>query len=113
MNTGEYFLKKLSVLKKFSIVGDIRGKGLLIGIEFMADKKGKVPFEKEIEISKKISIKAFAKGLIVQPGNGGIDGTLGDHIILVPPFIIKETEIDKTVEILEEVFFEVQESLQI
>jgi len=108
---GDYFLEKLSVLREIPMVGDIRGKGLLMGIEFVADRKTKAPFAREVDISRKVTSKAFEKGLIVQPGFGGIDGTLGDHILLAPPFIIQESEIDKAVEILEVTCKEVETSL--
>jgi len=108
---GNYFLKKLSILKNFPMVGDIRGKGLFIGVEFVADKETKAPFDRKIDIAIRVFQKAFEKGLIVQPGFGGIDGTLGDHILLTPPFIIKESEIDEITEILEETLSEIQKTL--
>jgi adenosylmethionine-8-amino-7-oxononanoate aminotransferase len=100
-NMGLYLLQKLNRLKQIETVGDIRGKGLLVGIEFVSDKGKRTPFEREKHFSKKIGDAAFEMGLICYPGYGGIDGTLGDHIIIAPPLIINESEIDEIVSILE------------
>jgi adenosylmethionine-8-amino-7-oxononanoate aminotransferase len=104
---GQYFLSKLKDLQRFDIIGDIRGKGLLFGIEYVADRKDKRPFTRETKLSEKIGDIAFKKGLIVLPGMGSVDGILGDHILLAPPFIINYSEIDEIVQIIEDVSLEV------
>jgi adenosylmethionine-8-amino-7-oxononanoate aminotransferase len=106
---GDYFLQKLSSLNECPIVGDIRGKGLLAGIEFVMDRESKMPFERQQNVSKRVAEKAFQRRLNILPGFGGIDGILGDHIILTPPFIIREDEADEIVKILHEILQEVQE----
>jgi len=109
---GDYLMKKLSTLMNFPIVGDIRGKGLLIGIEFVADRLSKRPFELALGVAKKVVSAAFKKGLILQPGNGCADGVRGDHILVCPPFTLSEAEADRIVEILAEVLKEVQADIK-
>jgi len=104
---GEYLMKKLAPLADFPVVGQIRGKGLLIGIEFVADRITKEPFEPAVGFAKKVVAAAFKKGLLVQPGSGCADGVRGDHILICPPFTISKTEADQIVEILGEAFREV------
>lgn len=108
---GAYFMEKLSRLNKIDIVGDIRGKGLLIGIEYVKDKKTRTPFERTKKVSEKITDAALKRGLVVLPGTCGVDGTVGDHNLMGPPFIITESEIDKALNILEESILEIQGQL--
>jgi adenosylmethionine-8-amino-7-oxononanoate aminotransferase len=109
---GDYLMKRLSCLMDFSMVGQIRGKGLLIGIEFVADRISKEPFDPALGVARKIVTTAFKKGLLVQPGSGCADGVRGDHILICPPFTINRSEADQIVQILSEVFKEVQESIK-
>ncbi|RLA91039.1 MAG: aspartate aminotransferase family protein [Deltaproteobacteria bacterium] len=99
---GLYFIDKLKTLLDLPIVGDVRGLGLMAGIEFVRDKKSKETFEPALNFSSRFFNIAFEKGLITYPGNGGADGIRGDHILLAPPFIITEEQIDVMVEILRE-----------
>jgi len=108
---GAYLLEKLTALKQFEFVGDVRGKGLLTAVEFVKDKKTRTPFERKVDLARTIAGKAFEKGLIVHPVFGGIDSVLGDCILLSPPFIIQENEINEIVEILKETIQEVQNKL--
>ena len=109
---GNYLMNKLSSLLDYKMVGQIRGKGLLTGIEFVADRATKEPFDLSLEVAKKIVMSSFKKGLLVQPGSGGVDGVRGDHILICPPFTISKTEVDRIVEILGEALNEVQEGLE-
>ena len=77
-------------------IGDIRGRGLFLGIEFTQD--GKTPFPSERRIHAKIKQAAFARGLMVYAMGGTIDGVNGDHILLAPPFIIEDEHIDELVD---------------
>jgi adenosylmethionine-8-amino-7-oxononanoate aminotransferase len=97
---GQYLLDKLQDLNSLDIVGDIRGLGLFAGIEFVTDKTTRTWFDSALKINKQIANQAFIRGLITYPGGGGIDGIHGDHILLAPPFIITEKQIDELVEIL-------------
>ena len=108
---GAYLLDKLQVLYRHEMVGDVRGIGLFAGVEFVRDRKTKEPFPPARKVNALVSNLAFDNGLIVYPGGGGADGVNGDHILIAPPFIITEGEIDKLVSILDEAIGETERSL--
>lgn len=74
-------------------VGDIRGRGLFLGLELVADRATRAPFDPARGLARRIKAEAFARGLICYPMGGTIDGRSGDHVLLAPPFIIGEAEI--------------------
>ncbi len=76
-------------------VGDIRGRGLFRGIEIVADRDTKEPFDPSKSVAANIKKAAFAEGLICYPMSGTIDGRRGDHILLAPPFIIEDDQLDE------------------
>lgn len=76
-------------------VGDIRGRGLFRGIELVEDRDTKAPFDPSRGVAAKIKKAAFAEGLICYPMSGTIDGRRGDHILLAPPFIIADAQLDE------------------
>ena len=69
-------------------VGDIRGRGLFLGVELVADRATKEPLDPTLKVHARIKRAAMARGLICYPGDGTADGARGDHILLAPPFII-------------------------
>lgn len=79
-------------------VGDIRGRGLFQGIELVADRDSKAPFDPSRKIAAKVKKAAFEAGMICYPMSGTIDGQSGDHILLAPPFIISDGQIDELVQ---------------
>ena len=79
-------------------VGDVRGRGLFQGIEIVADRGTKEPFDPQRKIHAKIKHEAMARGLMVYPMGGTVDGTRGDHVLLAPPFIIDGEAVDKIVD---------------
>lgn len=79
-------------------VGDIRGRGLFRGVEFVADRASREPFDPALKFNVKVKREAMARGLLVYPGGGTVDGRRGDHILLAPPFIVTEAQIDTIVE---------------
>jgi adenosylmethionine-8-amino-7-oxononanoate aminotransferase len=83
-------------------VGDIRGTGLLWGLEFVADRETKAPYPASAHISEKITAAALANGLLVYPGSGNVDGSAGDILTLGPPFTITEPQIDELAGLLAE-----------
>ncbi|KAM5352879.1 hypothetical protein ACJ41O_005601 [Fusarium nematophilum] len=85
-------------------VGDIRGRGLFWGIEFVQDKKTKRPFDSKIRFGVKVQETAFQLGLAVYPGTGTADGYVGDHVIVSPPLTITEEEMDVVVELLKQAY---------
>jgi adenosylmethionine-8-amino-7-oxononanoate aminotransferase len=104
---GKYLFERLSRMKELPMVGDIRGKGLLLGIELVNDKERKTPFESSVKMAETVSNLAFKRGLILKSGSGIVDGISGDHITISPPFIIDEDQIEELGEILEKVILEV------
>jgi hypothetical protein len=81
-------------------VGDIRGRGLFRGVELVADRESKEPFDPGRKLHAKIKAAAFEAGLICYPMGGTIDGQRGDHVLLAPPFIIEDGQIDDLVDML-------------
>ena len=79
-------------------IGDIRGRGLFQGIELVEDRETKKPFAPSLSLAKKIKDITFDNGLICYPMAGTRDGINGDHILLAPPFIINELQIEEVVE---------------
>ncbi len=95
--------KKLSNMleSKFSQhpnVGDIRGRGLFQGIEFVEDRETKKPFDPNLKFATKLKMNAFEAGLICYPMSGTRDGKNGDHVLLAPPFIIEDSQMDELIE---------------
>jgi adenosylmethionine-8-amino-7-oxononanoate aminotransferase len=83
-------------------VGDVRGRGLLMAIELVADRETKMPFDSALRVSARIKAEAFERGLLVYPGSGTVDGRQGDHVLLAPPYIVTDAEVDVIVERLGE-----------
>jgi adenosylmethionine-8-amino-7-oxononanoate aminotransferase len=79
-------------------VGDIRGRGLFVGIELVQDRETKLPFAIEDGLAGKIKKTTFEAGLICYPMAGTRDGKFGDHILLAPPFILEDEHIEEIVE---------------
>ncbi|TIR32993.1 MAG: aspartate aminotransferase family protein [Mesorhizobium sp.] len=79
-------------------IGDIRGRGLFMGLELVEDRSTKAPFDPKLKLNAKIKREAMARGLLVYPAGGTIDGVRGDHVLLAPPFIIDAAAIDAVVE---------------
>jgi adenosylmethionine-8-amino-7-oxononanoate aminotransferase len=78
-------------------IGDIRGRGLFRGVELVADRETKAPFDPALKLHARVKALAFEAGLICYPMGGTIDGQRGDHILLAPPFIIEDAQIDELV----------------
>ncbi len=71
-------------------VGDIRGRGLFLGLELVADRATKTPFDPAQKLHARIKSAAFARGLICYPNGGTVDGVRGDHVLLAPPYILED-----------------------
>jgi adenosylmethionine-8-amino-7-oxononanoate aminotransferase len=78
-------------------IGDIRGRGLFLGMEFVQDRETKAAFDPGLAINKQFKKATFEAGLICYPMGGTIDGKQGDHVLLAPPFIIDDNHIDEIV----------------
>jgi len=79
-------------------VGDIRGRGLFLGIEMVADRATKEPFDPGRRLNVAIKREAMDRGLMVYPMGGTIDGRRGDHVLVAPPFIIDRAQIGEIVD---------------
>jgi len=101
---GDYLIKRLEGLKDFPFVGDVRGKGLMTAIEFVKDQKTKEPFPRSAKFTEKVIDLAFENGLVLYPGTGFVDGVNGDMVMVGPPLIIQESQIDEIIEILKKTF---------
>ena len=83
-------------------VGDLRGRGLFRGIELVADRTTKTPFDPALRLHARIKAQAMARGLMVYPMGGTLDGQRGDHVLLAPPFIVTDADLDAIVQLLAE-----------
>ena len=83
-------------------VGDIRGRGLLLALEFVQDRSTKEPFAPERRLHAVLKQKAMERGLMVYPMGGTIDGQRGDHVLLAPPFIATAADLSEIVSRLED-----------
>jgi len=101
---GDYLIKRLEGFKDFPFVGDVRGKGLMTAIEFVKDQKTKEPFPRSAKFTEKVIDLAFENGLVLYPGTGFVDGVNGDMVMVGPPLIIQESQIDEIIEILKKTF---------
>jgi adenosylmethionine-8-amino-7-oxononanoate aminotransferase len=79
-------------------VGDIRGRGLFIGLELVVDRETKAPFDPGEKVHAAIKRAAMAHGLMVYPMGGTVDGRRGDHVLIAPPFIIASGDVELIVE---------------
>ena len=83
-------------------VGDIRGRGLFRGVELVLDRASKEPFDPKLKLNARVKREAMARGLMVYPMGGTIDGERGDHVLIAPPFIVTNDDIDRIVDRLGE-----------
>ena len=85
-------------------VGDIRGRGLFVGVEFVQDRETTACLDPSLKFHAVLKREAFAQGLICYPMGGTLDGRNGDHVLLAPPFIVQNEHLDELVEKLETAF---------
>jgi hypothetical protein len=79
-------------------VGDIRGRGLFWGLELVADRATKTPFDPKLQTHARVKREAMRQGLLCYPMGGTLDGQRGDHILLAPPFVLDDTHLDELVD---------------
>ena len=100
---GAYLSRRLN--ERFGnhpYVGDVRGRGLFQGLELVADRGTKEPFDPGLKLHARVKSEAMARGLMVYPMGGTVDGMRGDHVLLAPPFIVEAPLLDTVVERLGE-----------
>ncbi len=90
---GEKLKLELQTLRELPSVGDVRGLGLLWGVEFVADKKSKQPYPSKKNFARRVGQAAVKRGLLVYPMQGCVDGSEGDHLLLAPPAVITGEQI--------------------
>ena len=81
-------------------VGDIRGRGLFWGIEWVQDKSSRRPLDPALKTHARLKAAAFARGLMIYPMGGTVDGLHGDHVLLAPPFVCSDQDIDTLIDLL-------------
>ena len=91
---GSGLKKALESLLDLEVVGDVRGQGLLWGIEFVADKKTKAAFQPEKNFAGLVGQACMRRGLLVYPMQGCVDGVAGDHLLIAPPAVISPEQIE-------------------
>ena len=109
---GEAMLEKLQPLTELSMVGTVRGKGLLCGIEFTADKERGTSFDPSLGVTGRVVREAFDRGVLIMPGAPGpVDGVYGDHVAISPPFTVNEDEVARIAAVLGEAVEAVERTL--
>jgi len=108
---GAYLLEGLKSLLDFRIVGDVRGQGLMCGVELVKDKRTKEPFAGEDKVAELVVEAAMQRGLIVYPGHGNINGDSGDHLLIGPPLTIRRPQVEEMVTLLRESLESVEKTL--
>lgn len=103
LRQSQYLFKRLKELAgKHHVIGEIRGKGLLIGLELVQDKAEGREFPSSYPASEKLNAIAMDLGAVFYPGSGSIDGIRGHHLLIAPPLTITQAEIDEMVQILDQ-----------
>jgi adenosylmethionine-8-amino-7-oxononanoate aminotransferase len=108
---GTALATALKKLRSLASVGDVRGLGLLWGVEFVADKDTKHPFPVEAGFAQRVGEGCFRRGLLVYPMQGCVDGYGGDHLLLAPPAVITPAEIEQAVGLLAQAITETESAL--
>jgi adenosylmethionine-8-amino-7-oxononanoate aminotransferase len=104
---GKVFGIELQRLQRSECVGDVRGIGLLWGVEFVADRASKQPFPVEKRFAERVGVAARKRGVLVYPMQGCVDGEQGDHLLLAPPAVASEADLRDAVAKLAEAIEEV------
>jgi adenosylmethionine-8-amino-7-oxononanoate aminotransferase len=99
---GDYFARRLESLRALDCLGDVRGKGMLQTVEFVRDKATKSPFAKETNFSARVFEACQSRGVMTYPMRGTAGEGAGDHLLLAPPFVITERELDTVVDTIAE-----------
>lgn len=109
---GEQALVGLGALmEKHPIIGDVRGKGLMFGFELVKDQATKQPFEAKQHLSRMFEIAASKRGLVTYPCTGSIEGVLGDMVLLAPPLVISESQINDVLNIIDDSLADIEKQL--
>jgi hypothetical protein len=109
---GAWMMDRLNeTIGELDFVGDIRGRGLFIGVELVADRETKEPFDAELQVFARVRERSFENGLIAYPTGGNVDGVRGDQFILSPPYTATRDELGEIVDKITKSLREVRETL--
>jgi adenosylmethionine-8-amino-7-oxononanoate aminotransferase len=100
-----------NLMEKHSIVGDVRGLGLMFGFELVKDQDSKRPFELQQRASSVFERAALQRGLVSYACSGTVDGTLGDMVLLAPPLITSEAQINDILGIIDDSLTQIEREL--
>ena len=96
-----YFFDRLRTLEELPWVGEVRGRGLMAGVELVRDKASKATFPSAERVGARVAQEAMRRGLIVLDGHPGlVDGVAGDHLMITPPYVVTPAQIDDIVRTL-------------
>ncbi len=98
---GRVLGERLAALRAHPHVGDVRGRGLMWGVELAADAAARRPFPRAEKRAEAVAARAFELGLVVYPSTGCADGTNGDVVMLAPPFVVTDPEIEEMAALLD------------
>lgn len=113
-SVGEYLLELSQEFYDYDMVGDVRGKGLMVGVEFVADRETKEPLaETGAEFQGLLFEKGLDNGIITYPSGAHVDGERGDHTLITPPLTIDEDAADEIVERMHATFSDVESELSV
>jgi adenosylmethionine-8-amino-7-oxononanoate aminotransferase len=105
---GAYLGQRLhEELATLPCVGDVRGLGMMWAVEFVTDRQTKEPFPPQKHFAQRVCDQAFDRGVILYPGTGSVNGVSGDHLMVAPPFVIKEEQVDEVISILKEAVLDI------
>jgi len=111
-NVGLYFKEQLlGLMEKHLIIGDVRGVGLMLGVELVTDRATKQPFPPEWKVSQMIASAALERGLVTYALMGTVDGIEGDHMLFTPPLTITRAEVDELISIYDQALSVVEAEL--
>lgn len=112
-SVGAALKQELEQLRDCNSVGDVRGIGLLRGIEFVADKVTKAPYPAELNFAGKVAEASARRGVMVYPMQGCADGARGDHLLIAPPAVINKDQIAMACAALAEAIVEVESEIKV
>jgi adenosylmethionine-8-amino-7-oxononanoate aminotransferase len=103
---GDTLFELLDPIRRHPHVGDVRGRGLMAGIEIVADTRTRRPFARVSKTAEAVAKRAFEHGVILYPSSGFAAGTDGDVVMIAPPFVVTEGELQEIVSVLDRTLFE-------
>ena len=98
---GEVALSRMEGLRRHPHVGDVRGRGLMLGVELVADRQTRRPYPRAEKKAETLAAACFENGLVTYPSGGAATGTDGDVVMLAPPFVVTEAQLTEMVDVLD------------